>query len=120
MNSFTKQDESHPFFHYNLGNQMARLTGEIYKRVYDAGEKIKQQCLASDGSLLFPLEALWTATNMEALDLAMDDGGGAGTFNDRFANQLSRMSPAVRRLAGEVVLVQFLFPSDFKFRSKIR
>ena len=50
----------------------------------------------------------------------MNDGGGVGSFSDRFAIQLATMTPIVRRLAGELVLVQFLFPSDFKFKSKLR
>ena len=33
---------------------MARLIGESYERVYAAAETVKQQCLLSDGSLLFP------------------------------------------------------------------
>ena len=99
---------------------MARLTGESSERVYAAGETIKQQCLLSDGSLLFPGEALWTSNNLETLDLVMDDQDGAGSFSDRFTRQLAHVSTEVRHLAGEVVLVQFLFPSDFQFATKVR
>lgn len=99
---------------------MARLTGDPYERVYAAADLVKQHCLVTDGCLLVPGTALWTEANLRDLDNAMDDGGGTGSFTDRFKRQLAQMTPEVRRLAGEMVLVQYLFPSDFKFASKLR
>jgi MoxR-like ATPase len=72
----------------------------------------KRRCLIEDGSILGD-ESLWTEANFLQLKTAFVDHPDTGdrTFYEKLKDQLKKSSPAVTRLAAEVIWILQLFRS---------
>lgn len=93
---------------------MARYSERDTTSTYEAAERFREQCLRRDGSLLFDGASLWTTANLDKLHevfVAAPDGGDR-SFIDKFRDQVKPAGQPVTRLAGEVLAIYFLFPSN--------
>ncbi|MBJ7289184.1 AAA family ATPase [Williamsia sp.] len=88
-------------------------------------QRVCAECLVDDGSLLHPGQQVWTEGNVADLydkfiKNAFVGSEGGGTFDSKWRRQLDGTSDGVRRLAAEIMLVHFLFPSSVSFGHKKR
>ncbi len=93
---------------------MARFSEQDTTSIYKAAEKFRDECLRADRSLLFDGEAIWTPENLDALHQVFVDAPDESerSFLEKFKDQVQPAGKEVMRLAGEVVAVYFLFPSN--------
>lgn len=92
------------------------------KATYDIAAIFKTTCLQTDGSLLFEGAHLWTLPNLKELHRVFVDSKDSGKrpFMEKFHDQLAGSNKDVKRLAAEVLLVHFLFPSNVTGPTKRR
>lgn len=94
---------------------MARCTEfKSTSSVYEMAGRLLDRCLQGDGSLLRDGEDLWTAGNLERIHKRFVDAPDTGkrTFMEKFRDQIEPAGPETCRLAAELLLVYFLFPSN--------
>ncbi|WP_438033747.1 AAA family ATPase [Sorangium sp. So ce204] len=92
------------------------------KGIYDIAARFKTTCLQADGSLLFEGGRLWTLENLKELHRVFVDTKDTSkrAFMAKFHDQLADSKKDVKRLAAEVLLVHFLFPSSVTGATKRR
>jgi len=93
---------------------MARYSERDTSSTYEAAEQFREQCLRRDGALLFDGASLWTTANLDKLHevfVAAPDAGDR-SFTDKFRDQVKPAGQPVTRLAGEMLAIYFLFPSN--------
>jgi 5-methylcytosine-specific restriction protein B len=90
---------------------MAKFNEHDLKPLFSAVELWQQKCLL-DGTSVFTDEPLWTSDNVKALDdrFVQNPLLGKRSFYDKLHDQIAEASPAVSRLAAEMLWVMFLFP----------
>lgn len=78
-------------------------------------------CLVADGSV-FSKEALWTAPTIAEVRAAFVDHPDTGQdpFGAKLRRQLTTCSPTATQLASEMLWALFLFPSNFRPKTKRR
>lgn len=94
---------------------MARCTEfESAAAVYEMANRLRERCLQGDGSLLRNGEDLWTVGNLEMIRKRFVEAPDTGkrTFMEKFKDQIEPAGTEVCRLAAELLLVYFLFPSN--------
>lgn len=94
---------------------MALLQDKKYKKTYEAAEFFRDNCLLRAGSLLFGSErTLWRSDLLEQLRKAFVDNPDLSeqSFIAKFKGQIQPSGDEVCLLAGELLSVYFLFPSN--------
>lgn len=82
--------------------------------VYNAAEKFKIQCLVSDGSIFADDRTLWTAENIQQLQVHFSENldEGEGGFYEKLELQLALTTPATKQLMSEMIWLVHLFPTN--------
>ncbi len=90
---------------------MARYSHTDRRAIDDLVDVWRTECLIGDGSLLFAGESVWTRESFDAFFNAYNDrlDFGEGNFEQKFRMQVGDEARPVTRLAGEVVVIYFLF-----------
>jgi hypothetical protein len=91
---------------------MSRYTGEAdVSAVLQAADRWREQCFLRDGSILSD-ESLWTKANLDEFQRLYEGNPIEGNrdFFDKLEEQLAPSTPAVKKLAAEVVWFYLLFP----------
>lgn len=93
---------------------MARYSEHDTTAIYELAARWKEDCLLRGGSLLWPEEAIWAADNLAAFKTCFIDrpDESSDSFEEKFQRQLSSEAAEVTKLACELVLIYFLFPSS--------
>lgn len=91
---------------------MARWQG--LDAVYEVAELFRQRCLVDGQSLLWPAHSSWTVNTIDALVDAVlgHPDFGTGTFLDKLHVQLADQPDDVVRVAADILVFYFLFPSS--------
>jgi len=100
---------------------MARVNEVDIEPVLKAAEVWRKKCLL-EGRSVFSGEALWSAENVQQLDMLFVENPleGKRSFYDKLHDQLADASPAIPKLAAEMLWVLFLFPSSVMSGAKKR
>lgn len=79
--------------------------------LYDAVDRLRTDCLVSDGSLLEPGRSIWTRENFAELQRTFVDNihEGEGSFFEKLRVQLSGGTPAGYQLMAELIWVLYAF-----------
>jgi hypothetical protein len=97
---------------------MSRWTGDPFiGDVLKAADAWRKRCVEVDGSL-FSEEPLWTKSNIHDLQARFSGNPITGTdqdFYEKLQQQVAGATPAVIKLASEVVWFLLLFPHHSKF-----
>ena len=99
---------------------MARIQGR--EAIYELTERWKNDCLIGDKSLLWEGENIWTRGNLENFDkcYVQKPDSSKRDFFKKFQDQLSGESTEVVKLAAELLLIYYLYPSKVLQSTKIR
>src|SRR5689334_5492059 len=92
---------------------MARYSEHDTEGIYRLAEAWRDKCLLGNGSLLWDGEQVWTKEALEAFKKCFTDNEDKSedSFEVKYQRQLSNQDATVVKLAAELVLVYFLFPS---------
>jgi 5-methylcytosine-specific restriction enzyme B len=92
---------------------MARYSEHDSGDIYKLAASWKTKCLLEGGSLLWEGEQVWTKETLEAFKACFTDrpDESGDSFEEKFKRQLAGEDANVTKLAAELVLVYFLFPS---------
>lgn len=93
---------------------MARYSEHDTSKIYEAAQSFLNNCLLSDGSLVFDGARLWQPDLLKSIHKAFvaTPDEGDRSFIDKFRDQVKPGGQDVVRLAGELLCVYFLFPSS--------
>jgi 5-methylcytosine-specific restriction protein B len=93
---------------------MARYSEQETSGIYELATQWKDECLLGEGSLLWPEEKVWTLPTLERFKACFIDkpDTSSDTFEQKFQKQLAPEPDTVTKLACELLLVYFLFPSS--------
>lgn len=82
---------------------------------YRSATTFRAQCFSTDRSYLWPSQSVWTVENIKTLLAAymgrLDERGGL-SFLQKWQEQLSDQRPEIHRLAAEVLIFYYIFPSS--------
>ena len=80
----------------------------------------RDRCLLQNSSLLWEGEQVWTKEALEAFKACFTDNPdeSGDSFEEKFQRQLAGQDAVVVKLAAELVLVYFLFPSSVSAERK--
>ena len=93
---------------------MAKFSERDVSKAYEAAQAFRDNCLLADQSLLFSDSAVWTLDHLNKLHevfVAAPEEGDR-SFIDKFHDQVKPAGKDIVRLAGEMLCVYFLFPSN--------
>src|ERR1700751_215170 len=92
---------------------MARYSEHDSGDIYKLAASWKTKCLLEGGSLLWEGAQVWTKETLEAFKACFTDrpDESGDSFEGKFKRQLANEDANVTKLAAELVLVYFLFPS---------
>lgn len=92
---------------------MARYSENDTSAIYAIADQWRKSCLTEGKSLLWNGEDIWTEHNLQEFKKHYTDQPDESkrTFEEKFKVQLEPASADVTKLACEIVLVYFLFPS---------
>lgn len=99
---------------------MSRFCGEHkVKAILSAAQRLKDQCLLTDGSL-FSEESIWNLHGLNELDeyFIKKPDEGNDDFLTKLQHQLENTSPTTKKLAAEMRWVMLLFPTQLKPNTK--
>jgi 5-methylcytosine-specific restriction protein B len=93
---------------------MARYLDHDNLKIFDVSELFRSNCLLSNGSLLFQGTSLWHPSVLDGLRSAFIDAPDEGDrkFMAKLRDQIGKSGPEVIRLAAEMLIIYFLFPSN--------
>lgn len=93
---------------------MARFDLPRTQPIYDAAARFLTECLRESRTLFDDNAAVWTLENLQTIKRVCVDAPdeGARTFIEKFHDQIQPAGPAICRLAAELLIVYFLFPSN--------
>lgn len=101
---------------------MARFDGDGRNTAptYQVAEGFRNACLRKEDSILFPGTPVWTTANLDRLREKFVDSPDTGdrSFREKFKDQLKGEPQPVIRLAAELLVIYFLFPSNVSGRKK--
>ena len=99
---------------------MARSSERHRELIYTLAADWKGKCLLGGKSLLWPDDQVWTKEVLELFNACFTEqpDESAGSFEEKFKRQLTREGALVTKLAAELILVYFLFPSSVSGRRK--
>jgi 5-methylcytosine-specific restriction protein B len=97
---------------------MARFDLPRTQPIYDAAARFLTQCLQKDSTLFDDNAPVWTLANLQTIKRVFVDAPEEGerTFLEKFKDQIRPVGrpvePTICRLAAELLIVYFLFPSS--------
>lgn len=93
---------------------MARYSEHDTANIYLTADAWKTACILDGKSLLWPKESVWTEENLKEFKKRFIDNPDESqrSFEEKFKLQLEPAGPSVTKLACELVLLYFLFPSS--------
>ncbi len=93
---------------------MARTSENDCRPIYNLAEKWKEECLIGEGSLFWPGESVWNENNLKKFKGCFVDNpdDSKESFENKLEKQLAREGDDVTRLACEIMVIYFLFPSN--------
>jgi len=93
---------------------MARYSEGDATAIYEIAASWRKVCLVGGKSLLWKGEDIWSAENLKDFKKYFTDNPDESqrSFEEKFKQQLDPAGPNVTKLACEIVLVYFLFPSS--------
>lgn len=99
---------------------MAQFGGDQRAGIYQIAESWKSDCLLGEKSLLWADESVWTVETLEGLKRCFIDNPDESddSFEVKFKRQLAGEDDDVTKLACELVLIYFLFPSSVSGKRK--
>lgn len=101
---------------------MSRITEHDASQVFSVAENWRDQCLIAGRSLLWPERDVWSLANLERFKACFIDRRDTSqdkNFEQKFREQLGTEGEDVTRLACELLLIYFLFPSSVRRARKI-
>jgi 5-methylcytosine-specific restriction enzyme B len=92
---------------------MARYSEHDTKGIYRLADVWRDRCLLGNASLLWEGQHVWTKEALEAFKKCFTDNPdeSSDSFEAKYERQLADQDETVVKLAAELVLVYFLFPS---------
>lgn len=99
---------------------MARSSERHRQRIYELAANWKSKCLLGGKSLLWPDDQVWTREALKLFKACFTEqpDEAADRFEEKFKRQLEPEASLVTKLAAELILVYFLFPSQVSGKSK--
>lgn len=93
---------------------MAHYSEHDSSKIYQAADAFRTNCLLRDGSLVFNGVSLWRSDVLESIHKAFvaTPDEGDRSFIAKFKDQIGTAGQEVVRLAGELLCLYFLFPSN--------
>lgn len=93
---------------------MARTSEDDASAIYEIAAKWRDLCLVDGKSLLWKGEDIWSVENLKEFKQHFTDNPDESqkSFEEKFRQQLDPAGPNVTKLACEIVLIYFLFPSS--------
>jgi 5-methylcytosine-specific restriction protein B len=93
---------------------MARYSEHDTDGIYRLANAWRDKCLLGNGSLLWEGQQVWTKEALEAFKKCFTDNADESddSFETKYQRQLADQDETVVKLAAELVLVYFLFPSS--------
>jgi 5-methylcytosine-specific restriction protein B len=93
---------------------MARYSEHDADAIYRLADTWRDKCLLGNGSLLWEGEQVWTVDALAAFKKCFNENEDRSddNFETKYQRQLSAQDASVVKLAAELVLVYFLFPSS--------
>jgi 5-methylcytosine-specific restriction enzyme B len=93
---------------------MARYSETDAKEIYAIADAWRRDCLIGEKSLLWKGENIWTEQNLKDFQsyFTANPDESKSSFEEKFKQQLEPAGPDLTKLACEIVLVYFLFPSS--------
>ena len=100
---------------------MARTSEYNCESIYKLAERWREECLIGGDSLLWPGESVWSANNLKKFKECFIDNPDESkeSFEDKFKKQLAGEDVDVTKLAAEIMVIYFLFPSNVHRPRKI-
>ena len=92
---------------------MARYSEHDTEGIYELAASWKTRCLIEGRSLLWENEHVWTKEALDAFKACFIDrpDESSDNFEEKFKRQLAGENANVTKLAAELILIYFLFPS---------
>lgn len=99
---------------------MARYSESDTTAIYAIADKWRTDCLVTGKSLLWNDEDIWTEENLRDFKKHFTDKPDQTqrSFEEKFREQLEPAGPNVTKLACEILLIYFLFPSTVSGATK--
>ena len=99
---------------------MARSSERYRERIYELAADWKRKCLLGGKSLLWPDDQVWAKEVLESFKTCFTErpDESADSFEEKFKRQLAPEGALVTKLAAELILVYFLFPSQVSGKRK--
>ena len=99
---------------------MARSSDHHRERIYELAGDWQRKCLLEGTSLLWPGEQVWTKEVLDSFRACFIEqpDESADSFEEKFRRQLAPEGALVTKLAAELILVHFLFPSSVSGKRK--
>jgi len=99
---------------------MARHSESDATPIYEIAQTWRQTCLVEEKSLLWDGEDIWTEQNLKDFKKYFTDNPDESqrSFEEKLQQQLAPAGLSVTKLACEIVLVYFLFPSTITGKRK--
>jgi 5-methylcytosine-specific restriction protein B len=99
---------------------MARYSEYDTESIYRLANEWRDRCLLRNSSLLWEGEQVWTKEALEDFKACFTDSPdeSSDSFEEKFQRQLAGQNATVVKLAAELVLVYFLFPSSVSAERK--
>jgi 5-methylcytosine-specific restriction protein B len=101
---------------------MSRITEHNSSQIFAVAEQWRDQCLIAGQSLLWHGSDVWSLAKLErfkACFIDRPDSSQDKNFEQKFKEQLGTEGEDITRLACELLLVYFLFPSSVTRARKI-
>ena len=99
---------------------MARSSDHHRERIYKLAADWQCKCLLGGKSLLWPDDQVWTKEVLESFKTCFTEqpDESADSFEEKFKRQLAPEGSLVTKLAAELILIYFLFPSQVSGKRK--
>lgn len=101
---------------------MSRVADQNISSIFDVAQQWKDNCLIDSGSLLWPDKNIWTAETLngfKAFFIDLPDVSSEKNFAQKFQEQLAKAGDDVSRLACDLLVVYFLFPTSVSRARKL-
>lgn len=101
---------------------MSRVAEQDLSSIFEIAQQWKTQSLLGGKSLIWPDDTIWTVANLDNFKtffIDMPDTSSEKNFAQKFEEQLAKADDDVTRLACDLLLVYFLFPTSVSRARKI-
>ncbi|WP_082476345.1 McrB family protein [Methylobacterium sp. Leaf99] len=101
---------------------MSRNADQNISSIFEIAKEWKSECLAGNKSLIWPNENVWTIETLNGFKtffIDLPDYSSEKNFTQKFKEQLAKAGEDVTRLACDLLLVYFLFPTSVSRARKL-